>query len=302
VQCPNCREQVDAGQKFCGACGSALSRSAPPATAPEPSAVRKTVTVLFADLGGSTGFGERADAEITRQVLARYHALLQETIDAHAGAVAKFMGDGMMATFGLPEVAEDDARRAVAAGIALQRSFETFAAEVVSTHAETLSLRVGINSGEVVIGAGDADLVGDAINVAARLEKACRPGHVLVGEETWRITRGEVAFEALGEVTVAGRSQPVAVFEVAADASAAVEELATPFVGRDAEMAALLAVFDEACATSSARLVTVLGSPGVGRPVCLASSGVGRRTWPMPPPSSSGATEPGRRRSRRSRS
>ena len=151
--------------------------------------MRKTVTVLFADLGGSTSFGERTDAELARTVMAEYHAVLQQVIDDHAGTVAKFMGDGMMATFGIPEVAEDDARRAVRAGLDAQRRFETFAAEVARRHGETLTMRIGINTGEVVIAAGDADLIGDALNVAARLEKACRPGRVLVGEETWRLTR-----------------------------------------------------------------------------------------------------------------
>src|SRR5262245_42976155 len=239
-RCPNCQAEVQPGQKFCGECGSALTDS--PASAPAaPSAVRKTVTVLFADLGGSTGFGERTDAEVARQVLARYHALLQETIDAHAGTVAKFMGDGMMATFGIPEIAEDDARRAVAAGADLQARFEELAADIERRHGETLTLRVGINTGEVVIGEGDADLIGDALNVAARLEKACRPGHVLVGEETWRLTRGDVAYEELGEVTVAGRAQPVAVFELATE-SATAEEVAAPFVGREPEIERLLAV------------------------------------------------------------
>jgi class 3 adenylate cyclase len=262
-RCPSCSAEVDADEKFCGECGTALT-GAPAATAPAPAAVRKTVTVLFADLGGSTGFGERADAEIARQVLARYHALLQATIDAHAGTVAKFMGDGMMATFGIPEVAEDDARRAVDAGADLQARFEDLAADIERRHGEALTLRVGINTGEVVIGEGDADLIGDALNVAARLEKACRPGHVLVGEETWRLTRGEVAYEELGEVTVAGRAQPVAVFEVATE-TATTEEVAAPFVGREPEIERLLSVLDDARAASAARLATVLGSPGVGK-------------------------------------
>ncbi len=265
-RCPSCQAEVQAGQKFCGECGTALA-AGPAAPAPPPahapSAVRKTVTVLFADLGGSTGFGERTDAEVSRQVLARYHALLQGVIGAHAGTVAKFMGDGMMATFGIPEVAEDDARRAVAAGAAMQQRFHEFAADVDRRYGETLTLRVGINTGEVVIGAGDADLIGDALNVAARLEKECRPGHVLVGEETWRLTRGEVGYEALGEVTVAGRAQPVAIYEVATMSET--EEIAAPFVGRAAEMDRLLAVFADAQTAHAARLATVLGSPGVGK-------------------------------------
>ena len=124
-RCANCKAELDAALRFCDQCGtpvtdeiSIASTTSTTAAAPPPDrgAVRKTVTVLFADLGGSTGFGERTDAEVSRQVLARYHALLQDAIDAHGGTVAKFMGDGMMATFGIPAIAEDDAERAVRAG------------------------------------------------------------------------------------------------------------------------------------------------------------------------------------------
>ena len=103
---------------------------------------------------------------------------------------------------------------------------------------------MGVNTGEVVIGAADADLVGDALNVAARLEKACRPGHVLVGDETWRVTRGVLAYESLGEVTVAGRAQPVGTYEVVTSERAA--ETVAPFVGRDPELARLVTAFDHA--------------------------------------------------------
>lgn len=149
ARCPACQAEVASTQKFCGECGRALGPAATSA-APAATAVRKTVTVLFADLGGSTGFGERTDAEITRQVLARYHSLLQATIDAHGGSVAKFMGDGMMATFGIPEIAEDDAERAVRAGVELQERFAEFARDIADGHGETLTLRVGINTGEIV--------------------------------------------------------------------------------------------------------------------------------------------------------
>lgn len=271
-RCAACQADLDPGLRFCDECGTPVGAdhtSTPAVPAPSvpggtDGAVRKTVTVLFCDLGGSTGFGERTDPEVARQVLARYYALLQEIIDAHDGSVAKFMGDGMMATFGIPEIAEDDAIRAVRAGVDVQRRFATFAAEVEREHGEALVLRVGINTGEVVMATGDADLVGDALNVAARLEKACRPGLVLVGEETWRLTRGEVGFERLGEVTVAGRAQPVTSYEVAAADTESVEPVG-PFVGRGPEMDRLEAVFASANASNTARLVTVLGSPGVGK-------------------------------------
>ena len=170
---PSCARRA----KFCDECGTPVgARPRAAAGRAAATATRKTVTALFADLVGSTSFGERTDAEVARTVMARYHALLQDAIDAHGGTVAKFMGDGMMATFGIPEIAEDDAVRAVRAGVEIQRRFTDFAAEVATQHGETLGLRVGVNTGEVVIASGDADLVGDALNVAARIEQACRPG------------------------------------------------------------------------------------------------------------------------------
>ncbi len=133
--CSSCGAELSATARFCDQCGTPVAGASPvapaaPPAAPSGTAVRKTVTVLFADLGGSTSFGERTDAELARTVMAEYHAVLQQVIDDHAGTVAKFMGDGMMATFGIPEVAEDDARRAVRAGLDAQRRFETFAAAV----------------------------------------------------------------------------------------------------------------------------------------------------------------------------
>lgn len=263
-RCANCAAELRPTAKFCDECGTPTAATPPAAAATTPDATRKTVTALFADLVGSTSFGERADAEVARSVMARYHALLQDAIDAHGGTVAKFMGDGMMATFGIPEIAEDDAIRAVHAGVDIQRRFTEFATDVARQHGEALGLRVGVNTGEVVIASGDADLVGDALNVAARIEHACNPGRVAVGEETWRLTRGEFGYDSLGEVTVAGRAQPVAIYEVVADASATVETTA-PFVGRVSEIITLRAALDAALEARAARLVTVLGSPGVGK-------------------------------------
>jgi class 3 adenylate cyclase len=218
---------------------------------------------MFCDLGGSTGFGERVDAETARSVVGRYHTMLQEVVDAHDGTVAKFIGDGMLAFFGIPEVAEDDAERAVAAAAEMQRRFTAFADEVARAHGERLTFRIGINSGEVVIGEGDADVVGDALNVAARLEKACAPGRVLVGEATWRLTRSRYGFEPLGEVTVTGRAEPVAAFVLAEDERP--EEQATPFVGRDGELGRMRSALDDAVTARAARFVSVIGPPGVGK-------------------------------------
>jgi class 3 adenylate cyclase/type II secretory pathway predicted ATPase ExeA/ketosteroid isomerase-like protein len=250
--------------RFCDRCGAPVETPSPSAgPSASPAAVRKTVTVLFADLGGSTGFGERTDPEVTREATASYFAMLKEIVEANGGRVAKFTGDGVLATFGIPAIAEDDAERAVRCGLDAQERFRAFADAIEARYGETLTLRVGVNTGEVVIGDGDADLVGDAVNVAARLEKECRPGSVFVGPDTWRLTHHMFGFEALGEVAVAGRAEPLAVYEVILDAPPS--EVVTPFVGRDDELARLQSVFDQAVAQRKATVVTILGAAGVGK-------------------------------------
>ena len=266
-RCDRCGQELAPSARFCDECGTPTARGAALVEDSEPAAARKTVTVVFADLVGSTGFGERTDPEQTRLVMARYHALLKEVVEHHGGRVAKFMGDGMMATFGVPTVAEDDASRAVRAAIDIQQRFVDFAAGVAARHGEELGLRVGVNTGEVVTADGDADLVGDALNVAARLESVCRPGRVLVGEETWRITRSQFGFVPLGDVEVAGRAGDVGAYEVDSSIGADGErsDTSTVFVGRAHEMDRLVALLDRARTERRAHLVTVLGSPGVGK-------------------------------------
>jgi class 3 adenylate cyclase len=155
--CSSCKAELGPGLHFCDQCGTpvpeapatAVGTPPPPSVSASTDATRKTITALFADLTGSTGFGERNDPEVARQVLARYHGLLQEVIDAHDGTVAKFMGDGMMATFGIPEVAEDDALRAVRAGVEIQSRFAGLSTDIAARYGETLALRVGVNTGEI---------------------------------------------------------------------------------------------------------------------------------------------------------
>lgn len=275
-RCPTCDASQRLDAKFCDQCGAALTSAAPAAPPKRPSAVRKQVTAMFADLVGSTAFGEQVDPEAARAAMSPYFAMLRSTVEDHAGTVVKFTGDGVFAVFGLPEVAEDDARRAVAAGQDLQRRFAAFAASVRDRHGVDLGLRVGINSGEIVVDDADEDLVGDVLNTAARLEAACAPGHVLVGEDTWRLTRSSVRYEVLGEVMVKGKAEPIATFQVAELPDAPIEEH-LPFVGREQELASLIHAFDEACDSPVLRLVTVVGDPGVGKTrlaseVCSATS------------------------------
>ncbi|HUS43991.1 MAG TPA: AAA family ATPase [Ilumatobacteraceae bacterium] len=271
--CATCGHELDADARFCEDCGSPVTASSPlsePDQIAPSEAVRKTVTVLFCDLVGSTAFAERVDAESARESMSRYHAMAKSAIEANGGTVAKFIGDGVMALFGVPEVAEDDAERAVVAGADLQRGFEPVRDHIGSRYGIDLGLRVGINTGEVVIDDADADLVGDVLNTAARLEAECTPGQVLVGEETWRLTRSTIAYESLGEVSVKGKRGGLATYQLVLSGDGGAETGgarpdSTPFIGRDDELGRLRSLFDEAMATQEARLVTVIGSPGVGK-------------------------------------
>ncbi len=266
--CAGCGETLRSGAKFCVSCGTPVGDQRAEESAPAQAllvAQRKTITVVFGDVGGSTGLGERLDPEAAREVMNRYHNDVLEVIGHHGGVVDKFNGDGFMATFGMPEVAEDDAARAVAAAVEIQRRFTPFADGVAERFGGArISLRVGVNTGEVVVADDDPDIVGDALNVAARLERACPAGRVLVGPATWRLTRQAWSFEPQGEVTVAGRVEPVEVF-VVREAALDDTEAATPFVGRDVEVATVRAAFDDAVEAGAARLVSIVGSPGLGK-------------------------------------
>ena len=265
--CSSCGAELDADARFCDLCGTPVDTGpAPSPTPPSPdaNAVRKTVTVLFCDLVGSTSFGERVDPETARETMARYHEMARQAIEANGGTLAKFIGDGVMALFGVPEVGEDDALRAVRTGVELQHRFTPFGDRVTQRHGVEVGLRVGINTGELVVADHDDDIVGDAVNTAARLEAECVPGRVLVGEDTWRLTRSAVQFEVLGEVTVKGKQEPIATFQVV-DETSADDEMLTPFVGREREVEALRAEFELAGEEGSARLATVIGAPGVGK-------------------------------------
>ena len=260
--CATCGVEANATARFCRGCGAPLdSQVTHDVSGAGPA--RKTVTVMFADLAGSTGFEERVDAETAREVIGHYHDVLRSTAQRHHAGVMKYIGDGFMAVWGVPEIGADDAANAVDAAVALQERFVDLAAQVANAHGVELALRVAVNTGEVVVGAGDADLVGDALNVGARLEAECPRGRVVVGEETWRSTRGRYGYESLGQVQVKGCTAPVAVYQWLGRQSEAAD--ATPFVGRADEVKRLQAVLDDAVAARAARLVTVIGDPGVGK-------------------------------------
>jgi class 3 adenylate cyclase len=187
--------------------------------------VRKTVTVVFADLVGSTALGERTDPEVLQGLMQRFHAQLRGILERHGGTVEKFIGDAAMAVFGVPQAHEDDALRAVRAATEIRERVAGLGMEV----------RIGVNTGEVVTGEGETLVAGDAVNVAARLEQAAQRGEVLIGETTERLVRAAVSAEPVEPLPLRGKAQPVAAFrllEVAADIPAFARPIAARFVGR----------------------------------------------------------------------
>lgn len=237
--------------RFCNACGAAL-------TQPTAVGVRKTVTVLFCDLVGSTALGDGADPEVLRGQMARYHAELRAILESHGGTVEKFIGDAAMAVFGLPAAHEDDALRAVRAAV------ETRAAVAAAGFA----VRIGINTGEVMAAAGETLVTGDAVNVAARLEQVAVSGEILVGTLTERLVRDAVRTEALEPLTVKGKASPVGAFrvlELQAGMPAFTRRTEVHFVGREKELGVLRAALATAIDDRAPQLATVVGPPGIGK-------------------------------------
>jgi class 3 adenylate cyclase/tetratricopeptide (TPR) repeat protein len=246
------------------ACAAAL-------TVAGPQEVRKTVTVVFSDLKGSTSLGEALDAESLRDVMGRYFERMRAILDGHGAAVEKFIGDAVMAVFGVPRVHEDDALRAVRAAWQMQRVLGELNGELEARWGVRLLARIGVNTGEVVAGdpaAGQRLVTGDPVNTAARLEQAAGSGEVLVGESTYRMVRDAVHVEAVGPLAVKGKAEPVTAYrlvEVMPVAAGAMRGLDTPMVGRDAELRLLEAALDLAISRRRCELVSVIGEPGMGK-------------------------------------
>jgi class 3 adenylate cyclase/tetratricopeptide (TPR) repeat protein len=251
--CPSCgRENAD-DARFCSTCGTPLAALEP---AREQ---RKVVTVLFCDLVGSTALGESTDPEALRARMRRYFEDLRVIIERHGGTVEKFVGDAVMAVFGIPISHEDDALRAVRA-----------AAEMRAAIAEHgLEARIGVNTGEVVVGGeGETLITGDAVNVAARLEQAAQPCEALIGAETRALVRDAVVIEPVEPLVLKGKSEPVEAFrllEVLPDADALARHPETPLVGRERERQRLWRDYEDAVADRTCRLFTLLGPAGIGK-------------------------------------
>ena len=259
--CPSCGAEIPGGFAFCGQCGAALAASA-------GGEERRVVSVLFCDLVGFTAQADQADPEDVRALLRPYHNQTRREIERFGGTVEKFIGDGVMAVFGAPSAHEDDPERAVRCGLAILGAVD----ELTRTRPELdLRVRIGVNTGEVVVAADrhSEGVIGDVVNTAARLEGVAPVGSVLVGQATFRATRGLFDYQPLAPVRVKGKAEPLAVWRAASARSrlgVAVEQApATPFLGRDGELRRLRDGYTSTLTEASVRLVTVSGEPGVGK-------------------------------------
>jgi class 3 adenylate cyclase/tetratricopeptide (TPR) repeat protein len=259
-RCGSCSHENRAGARFCEACGVVLGSDA---AAGEQ---RKTVTVLFSDVTGSTALGERLDPESLRAVMARYFDLARLVVERHGGSVEKFIGDAVMAVFGIPVLHEDDALRAVRAAAELRDGLAGLNEGLMRDFGTTLELRIGVNTGEVVTGTEERLATGDAVNVTARLEAAARPGEILLGAETQALVHESVVVEEMEPLELKGKVVPVAAFRlVSVRAEAPSRRLAGVMVGRERELGRLQATMAQAVADSSCQLFTILGAAGVGK-------------------------------------
>jgi class 3 adenylate cyclase len=243
--CSHCGTENAATAKFCNECGT-------PFAATGPREQRKTVSVLFCDVSGSTSLGERVDPEALRAIMVRYFDVARAAIERHGGMVEKFIGDAVMAVFGIPVVHEDDALRAVRAASDLRDAVE-------------IDVRIGVNTGEVVTGGAATLATGDAVNVAARLEQAAGSGEVLLGEQTYALVRDAVDAELLPPLEAKGKSQPLTAYRLRAVTGEPHRRDAAPMVGRARELALLAQAYERTVHEQACHLFTILGTAGIGK-------------------------------------
>jgi class 3 adenylate cyclase/tetratricopeptide (TPR) repeat protein len=267
LTCPSCGFENAETAKFCSECGTALV-----ASTAVPREERKFITVVFADLVGSTARAERLDPEDVRAILAPYHERLRHELERHGGTVEKFIGDAVVAVFGAPVAHEDDPERAVRSGLAIQ---EAIAELNRDDPALALEVRVGVATGEALVALdarpelGEGMVSGDVMNTGARLQASAPPGGVLVGETTYRATERAIEYGDPDPVTAKGKSEPLrAWLAVARRARYGIdlgEGLRAPLVGRTEELDVLSGALSRVRTRLEPQLVTLVGVPGIGK-------------------------------------
>jgi class 3 adenylate cyclase len=298
IRCASCSAEWPDGARFCGICGTSLTRACRSCGEPLPEAARfclscgtqvdvnfapaspvdaqtshageerRRVTVLFADLVGFTERSDQADPEDVRTSLVPFHERAKKDIERYGGTLDKFIGDAVMGVFGAPVAHEDDPLRAVRAALGILRTVQELRA-----HDPLLEVRIAVNTGEAVVALGEAGprigeaVAGDVVNTASRMEGLAPIGGVVIGESTYRSVRDRFEVKALPPATVKGKSEPLRLWHVLTERDqAAIPSIApTRFVGREAELSLLLDVISRTVERGMAHAVTIVGDPGMGK-------------------------------------
>ena len=270
--CPSCGAAASIEARFCSACGSSLESDRQSSRRSSvPSEERRRVSVLFADIVGYTTVAERLDHESVKALTARYLTRLALEVERYGGYVDQYIGDNVMAVFGAPIAHEDDAERAVRSAWGMQAAMSELNQAATEDFGLELALRVGVNTGEVLAGriGEEYTVVGDAVNVAARLQGAAPVGGILVGEATRRATGAAVVYRRLGPLHLKGRAEPVSAWQVEqVNAPTGAREgpaARTAMVGRQAELAQLVKLCDRVARERRPHLVSVTGEAGIGK-------------------------------------
>src|SRR5512143_1772543 len=292
--CSNCGTLLPGNARFCSNCGQPVAVSTPidetrlnqlAATTPAqlaekmraaaPESERKIVTVLFADVVGSTSLAEKMDPEDWMAIMNRAFARLSPVIHKYEGTLARLMGDALLAFFGAPVAHEDDPVRAIRAARDMLQAAEEYAIDVKRDRGIDFQIRVGLNTGTVIVGEVGSDLkyeytaMGDAVNLAARMQSAAEPGTTLIAENTYRGAAHFFEFEDRGKISVKGKAEPVQVYGVTgerlnAGSGRGLEGLTSPLVGRDHELQTLTqAIVD--LKEGRGQIVSVIGEAGLGK-------------------------------------
>ncbi|HEX9349755.1 MAG TPA: adenylate/guanylate cyclase domain-containing protein [Gaiellaceae bacterium] len=272
--CPQCGRENPDGFKFCGSCGA-------PLVAVEQREVRKTVTVVFCDVTGSTALGEQLDPESLRRVMGRYFDEMRSVVERHEGTVEKFIGDAVMAVFGIPVVHEDDAIRAVRAAAEMRDRLGALNDGFERDWGVRIQMRTGVNTGEVVAGdstGGQRFATGDAVNVAKRFEEAAPAGEILLGEPTYGLVRDAVEVEPIEPLALKGKESRLGAYRLLSiepTFPGRARRLDSPMVGRERERMLLQHAYERAVGERGCHLFTVLGTAGVGKSRLVAEFAAG---------------------------
>ncbi len=282
--CPSCRFENAPGDKFCGECGQKLEEPVAPRIEPSIEGERKHVTVLFSDLSGYTAMTERLDPEEVKKIIGQIFGQIAEVITKYEGQVEKFIGDAVMAVFGIPKAHEDDPLRAIWGAREIHEMVNSMSSRLEVRVGRPLLMHTGINTGLVVTGEamlekGTLGVAGDTVNVAQRLSGVAKPGEILVGEDTYRQVGGYFAFEKLEPAKVKGKTEPVPVYRVVEEKvkvgrirGLAVQGISSPLVGRDAEFVALKGCVNRLL-DGQGGIVCIIGEAGIGKSRLMAEIG-----------------------------